>query len=68
MITTTYDVVGMTCDHCARSVAREVAQVDGVDDVSVDLATGIVTVTSSADLDVAAIGEAVDEAGYELVG
>ena len=68
MIITTYDVVGMTCDHCARSVAREVAQVDGVDDVSVDLATGIVTVTSSADLDVGAIREAVDEAGYELVG
>ena len=67
MIINTYNVAGMTCDHCARSVAREVAQVDGVDDVSVDLATGIVTVTSSADLGVAAIGEAVDEAGYELV-
>ena len=68
MIISTYDVVGMTCDHCARSVAREVAQVDGVDDVTVDLATGVVTVTSSGDVDVAAIGAAVDEAGYELVG
>jgi copper chaperone len=68
MIINTYKVAGMTCDHCARSVAREVAQVDGVDDVSVDLGTGVVTVTSSADLDVAVIGEAVDEAGYELVG
>jgi copper chaperone CopZ len=68
MIINTYNVVGMTCDHCARSVAREVALVDGVDDVTVDLATGVVTVTSNADLDVAAIGDAVDEAGYELVG
>jgi copper chaperone CopZ len=68
MIINTYNVVGMTCDHCAHSVAREVAQVNGVDDVTVDLATGVVTVTSNADLDVAAIGDAVDEAGYELVG
>jgi copper chaperone CopZ len=68
MIINTYNVVGMTCDHCAHSVAREVALVDGVADVRVDLATGVVTVTSGAELDVAAIGEAVDEAGYELVG
>ena len=68
MIITTYNVVGMTCDHCARSVAREVAQVNGVDDVTVDLASGVVTVTSNRDVDVAAIGTAVDEAGYELVG
>ena len=63
----TFNVVGMTCDHCARSVAREVAQVAGVDDVSVDLASGVVTVSSIVELDAAAIGEAVDEAGYELV-
>ncbi len=64
---TTYNVVGMTCDHCARSVAREVALVDGVEDVSVDLVSGVVTVSSVVELDDAAIGDAVDEAGYELV-
>ena len=68
MIITTYNVVGMTCDHCARSVAREVAQVKGVDDVTVDLASGVVSVTTSRDVDVAAIAAAVDEAGYELDG
>lgn len=65
-ITTTFKVVGMTCDHCARSVSAEVGQFEGVTEVDVDLATGLVTVTSEDELDVDAIGAAVDEAGYEL--
>jgi len=64
----TYNVTGMTCDHCARSVAREVAQVAGVDDVSVDLANGVVTVLSADELDADAVAAAVDFAGYELLG
>ena len=43
----TFDVVGMTCDHCARSVGNEIRKIDGVDAVDVDLVTGLVTVTSS---------------------
>lgn len=64
---TTFDVVGMTCGHCARSVTREVAQLPGVEDVTVDLAAGSVTVTSTDAIDVADIAAAVDEAGYTLV-
>lgn len=64
--TETYDVVGMTCDHCVRSVQGEVGQIAGVSDVDVDLATGAVTVTSEAALDDADVRAAVEEAGYEL--
>ena len=46
-IVTTYDVVGMTCDHCARSVAEEVSLVAGVEGVDVDLASGVVSVSSA---------------------
>ena len=35
--------------------------------ITVDLATGAVTVTSEAPLDRAAVAAAVEEAGYELV-
>lgn len=66
LVTTTYDVVGMTCDHCARSVAEEVSLVAGVDDVDVDLASGVVTVSSATTPDLGAIASAVDEAGYAL--
>ncbi|WP_084426706.1 heavy-metal-associated domain-containing protein [Kibdelosporangium aridum] len=63
---TTYTVAGMTCQHCVASVTEELSEVDGVTDVTVDLATGAVTVTSSAQLDDVAIKAAVTEAGYEL--
>jgi len=65
-IINTYDVVGMTCDHCARSVGNEVRKIDGVDAVDVDLVTGVLTVTSSGDLATADVAAAVTEAGYAL--
>lgn len=66
MATTTYTVTGMTCDHCVAAVREEVGKVDGVSQVDVELASGLVTVESAAPLDPAAIAAAVDEAGYEV--
>jgi copper chaperone len=64
---TTYTVTGMTCEHCVRAVTEEVARIQGVEAVAVDLAAGTVTVTSAGPVDRAAVGDAVDEAGYQLV-
>ncbi len=64
---TTFQVTGMSCAHCQRAVTEEIAAVAGVESVTVDLATGTVTVTASAPLDRADIAAAVDEAGYSLV-
>jgi len=63
---TSYSVVGMTCDHCVRSVTTEVSAVDGVCDVQVDLATGQVLVTAEQPLQAEQVREAVEEAGYQL--
>jgi copper chaperone len=63
--TETYSVVGMTCDHCARSVSAEVGSLPGVTEVHVDLPSGLVTVTSEG-LDTAQVRGAVEEAGYTL--
>lgn len=68
MITQTFRVKGMTCGHCVNSVSSEVGALPGVDDVQVDLTAGTVTIQSAATLDEQAVREAVDEAGYELVG
>ncbi len=62
----TYVVTGMTCDHCVNAVTEEVAAIEGVSDVQVDLATGGLTVTSTAPVEDAAVAAAVDEAGYAL--
>ena len=67
MTTTTYQVQGMTCDHCVRAVTTELVMVPGVRSVDIDLAAGSVSVTSDGPLDLELIREAVDEAGYELV-
>jgi copper chaperone len=66
ILTQTFDVVGMTCDHCVRAVGQEIRKIDGVDAVDVDLVSGLVTVTSSDGVDSATVAAAVDEAGYEL--
>ena len=66
MTTSTYTVLGMTCGHCVTSVTEELTEVPGVDAVAVDLASGLVTLTSSAPLDDARVRAAVDEAGYQL--
>jgi copper chaperone len=64
----TYTVAGMTCGHCVSAVTEEVGKIPGVLDVQVDLATGAVDVASTEAVDTAAVREAVEEAGYELVG
>lgn len=66
MITIELDVVGMSCDHCARAVASEVGSLHGVTDVRVDLPTGRVRIASARDLQTAELRQAVEEAGYAL--
>jgi copper chaperone len=67
MTTSTYTVKGMTCGHCVSSVKEEVGEVAGVAHAEVDLATGLLTVTSEDPVEDAAIIAAVEVAGYEVV-
>lgn len=60
-----YAVDGMTCSHCVLSVREQVAEVAGVSEVGVDLATGRLTVTGQ-DISDEAIRAAVAEAGYTV--
>lgn len=60
----TYTVTGMTCGHCVASVTEEVEALAGVTGVEVELATGRLTVTGTAEP--GAVRGAVEEAGYAL--
>ena len=60
----TYTVPAIHCAHCALSIREEVSEVDGVDDVGVDLESKLVTVNGRG-LDDAALRAAIVEAGYE---
>jgi copper chaperone len=61
---TTYEVPGMTCEHCRVAVTEEVTQVAGVESVDVDLETKLVVVAGEGVSD-EAVREAIREAGYE---
>lgn len=67
-VTNTYEVSGMTCSHCVASVSAAIDQLPGVREVTVELATGKVVVTSDAPLAIDEVRHAVDEAGYQLAG
>ncbi|MGW4234375.1 cation transporter [Streptomyces sp. NPDC004980] len=64
--TTVYRVSGMTCAHCRTAVTQSVGALDAVVSVDVDVAGGLVTVTTAGTPDDAAVAAAVDDAGYEL--
>ena len=62
--TVTYSVPAIHCDHCATSIREEVSEVEGVEDIDVDLEAKVVTVRGR-ELDDAALRTALEEAGYE---
>jgi copper chaperone CopZ len=71
MSTQTFEVVGLTCGHCASAVTEELGALDGVTDVRVDLVAGgtsHVAVAAERELAQAEVDAALDEAGnYSLV-
>jgi copper chaperone len=58
-------VEGMSCGHCEMAVKNSLKDLDGVQDVQVDLATGKVEVLGD-NLEDGLLMEAVDEAGYSV--
>ncbi|MGR7000338.1 heavy-metal-associated domain-containing protein [Yinghuangia aomiensis] len=66
MSTASFTVTGMTCGHCVASVKEEVSEVPGVQDMRVELASGLLTVSAEGAVDAAAVEAAVTEAGYAL--
>jgi copper chaperone CopZ len=72
MTSATYQVTGMTCEHCVRWVSAELRTLDRVRDVTVAPVPGgasAVTVASDEPLARQAVADALDEAGdYQLAG
>ena len=60
----TYEVRGMTCQHCVDAVESEVAAIEGAEQVTVELDGGLLAVRG--DVDEGDVRAAVEEAGYSL--
>lgn len=62
----TYEVAGMSCGHCQASVSEELAELEGVEHVTVDFESGRVDVSGTA-VDDERVSAAVEAAGYRVV-
>jgi len=60
----TYSVPAIHCAHCAMSIREEISEVEGVEEIDVNLDSKLVTV-SGRELDDAKLRAAIEEAGYE---
>lgn len=63
----TYTINGMTCEHCVKAITEEVSALDGVDNVTVSLESGSMTIDSAEEIPFGKVAEAVDEAGEYTV-
>ncbi|TKG94029.1 heavy metal-associated domain-containing protein [Puteibacter caeruleilacunae] len=61
----TLKVTGMTCNHCKANVERNLAAIDHVDSVMVNLAAGLVTVKGKINPSV--IRTTITELGYQVI-
>lgn len=70
MITQTFPVTGLTCEHCVGAVTSELSVLAGVIDVHIDLVVGAIstlTVTADKALSDDEVALALDDAGdYQI--
>lgn len=66
-MTTTLKVKGMSCQHCVMSITKTLSQLDGVQDVNVDLEKGEVRFENTKGIPPERIKKAIGDAGYEVV-
>jgi copper ion binding protein len=60
-------VDGMSCGHCVNHVKNALEEINGVTNVSVDLASKTAVVEANSDVKDGDIKFAVEDAGYEVV-
>lgn len=63
----TLDVKGMTCGHCQSAVNGALKELEGIENVEVNLETGKVDVSyDESKVDQAKMKEAIEEQGYDI--
>lgn len=66
MNTSVYTVKGMTCSGCMNKVIAAASEVEGVEDVDVDISTGQLTVSGREPVDGERVRQAIQAIGYEV--
>ena len=60
-------VKGMSCQHCVMSVKKALGQLEGVQNIEVDLQKGEVRFENTKTMALSQIEKAIKEAGYEVI-
>jgi copper ion binding protein len=60
-------VKGMSCQHCVMSVKKALGQLEGVQNIEVDLQKGEVRFENSKAVELNRIEKAIEEAGYQVI-
>jgi copper chaperone len=63
---TTITVKGMSCNHCVMAVKKALMELDGVTEAHVDLQKAQATVVHDKPVDMAAIRDRLERAGYDV--
>lgn len=64
---TTLKVKGMSCQHCVMSVKKALSQLEGIQNIEVDLQRGEVRFDDTKGVVLSRIEKAIEEAGYEVI-
>jgi len=60
-------VKGMSCQHCVMSVKKALSQIEGVQNIEVDLQKGEVRFDNTKAVVMDRIEKAIQDAGYQVV-
>jgi copper chaperone len=60
-------VKGMSCQHCVMSVTKALSQLEGIENVQVDLEKGEVRFDNTKEVATDRITKAIQDAGYEVI-
>ncbi|PAF51621.1 copper-binding metallochaperone CopP [Helicobacter sp. 13S00477-4] len=61
-----FQVPGITCQHCVDKIEKFVGEIEGVNQINIDLNKKIVSVEFNPPADEKNISEAILDAGYEV--
>ena len=60
-------VKGMSCQHCVMSITKALNQLEGLENLQVDLAKGEVRFDSSQEVLSSRIVKAIEDAGFDVI-
>ncbi len=68
MVARSFNVDGMSCNGCEQNVIEGLSGIDGVSEIEANHGTGSVEVEADSSVDDGTLVDAIETAGYDVVG